>query len=202
MSDNQLYTNEIIDLFPNNISQKVYKSQKQNVIDNLSILKFGSTPITLNKASIMIEQDYTFIEGIDIINYDLKVFNNDDICVKYLVKGEFNSIGNFKFPNIGSSLNKVYIQYNNTLLPFKKRVRGSIPINILPKPSSSTDLKDSNMCIKVFNRTENFRYIGEYEIKDNKCTVNNLDKNCQYDLIMFDRNNIYESTTLSRRTPI
>jgi hypothetical protein len=108
--------------------------------------------------------------------------------------------GDFSINNIDQnylSEYQLYIIDTNEYLPIDNNmVKGSLTLTV----DASTCSK-GNFAVKLYRRDTN-RYIGTYDIVNGTCTIPYLNKNKRYDAVLFDKNGVIESRTLSNRVPV
>jgi hypothetical protein len=73
--------------------------------------------------------------------------------------------------------------------------KGSLTLTV-----DASTCNTGNFAVKLFRRDTN-RYIGTYDIVNGICTIPYLNKNKRYDAVLFDKNGVIESRTLSNRVP-
>lgn len=148
---------------------------------------------------VVYKKDYSFIEGENkYLSHNTIIVDYKNDSMFYIPSGGLNTIGDFIYTT-GSSNNNLWVLHNGEKYPLKERKLGYIYIDVLI--SNSANIKNTDVCIHVYNRTENHRFIGEYEIINSSCTVEYLDITCEYDLVLYDRNSIVESSILSKKRP-
>lgn len=173
-------------------------SQFNTTISNI----IGANPYNMIKQQVYIKNDYSFIEGErDILTNDLYVYDYKNELIFFKKKGSSNTIGGFIYYTIDNT-HSLYIIYNGKKYKLYPKIKGYLDLTITPKPMNIDDIKKTNMCIRVFNKSDGYDFIGEYDIINSKCHIDNLDVNGLYDILLADRNNYVESTALSNRKPI
>lgn len=176
----------------------IVNSQFNTTISNI----IGANPYNMIKQQVYIKDDYSFIEGeSNILNNDLYVYDYKNELIFFKKKGSYNTIGGFIYYTIDNT-HSLYIIYNDKKYKLYPKIKGYLDLTITPKPMNIDDIKKTNMCIRVFNKSDGYDFIGEYDIINSKCHIDNLDVNGIYDILLADRNNYVESTTLSNRKPM
>lgn len=105
----------------------------------------------------------------------------------------------FEFKNYNIANLKGNIKIGDTLTPIEyfqtQDTKGYISASV-----SVVDCVDSEFVIHCFRNSDK-QFIGEYEIIDGRYTIDNLNLNQTYDIMLYDNNSSLETQVHSRRTP-
>lgn len=154
-----------------------------------------------------ITTEFDIFNVVDQGNFIIKGFfegqpNNTPYSIRHKYEGfEMSSgIGEFHYNGIDKRYINDYVIINLTTnetipVPQTEMIKGYINISV-----ELSDCGQADFAIRVIRRLDN-TIIGVYEFNGNLCNIPNLDCNKNYDCIIFDRNAIMESRSLSNRTP-
>ena len=171
----------------------------------------GNTAIDTQFDGIDIEDITTKFDILNVVdqgNFIIKGFfegqpDNTPYSIRHKYEGfEMSSgIGEFHYNGIDKRYINDYVIINLTTnetipVPQTEMIKGYINISV-----ELSDCGQADFAIRVIRRLDN-TIIGVYEFNGNLCNIPNLNCNQKYDCIIFDRNAIMESRSLSNRTPI
>ena len=134
-----------------------------------------------------------FIEGVQDLSWSLYNKENDTIIIR--------GTGDYYYDGLDPLyIDEYEIIDNNTGKHYpinnKNMIRGEVEVIVPVVGCASADF-----VIKLYRRSDSV-LIGIYEIKDELCSIKNLDCNTRYDVMLFDLNTKVESRMMSNRTPI